>query len=59
MKWDFYESLSNILRFKTFPTKKSEQNSRRLIDTEKGLVVTKGEDLGRVWGEGEWDQGAE
>lgn len=35
--------------------KQKEQKSRRLIDPEKGLVVTKGEGLGRMRGEQEGD----
>ena len=37
--------------------KQNEQSNSRLIDTEKWLVVPKGEGLGRVGSEGEGDQG--
>ena len=33
-------------------TKLNEQNSSRLTDSKKGLVVTKGEGCGRAGGEG-------
>ena len=38
-------------------TKQKEQNSSRLKDSEKGLVVTEGEGLGKVGGEGEGIKG--
>ena len=37
--------------------KQKEQNSSGLIDTKKGLVVTKGEDLEKVEGEGKGIKG--
>lgn len=36
-----------------------EQSSSRLMNTEKKLVVTKGEGLRQVVGEGEGDNGAQ